>query len=259
MHSRAHLTGSLHRQLVVLAPANQRVPFLNGVAVATGADHPLLLALQRLRARICLQEGVVVPADLTPDGRHVQSADSTSWHIVCTDSSGAVHGCVRYQLHPADVRFRDLAVANSPLGKSKRWRPALRNAVTRELAMARRHRLAYVEVGAWVVSEQLRCSSEAVRMVLAVYALGRAMGGALGIATATTSHNSAPILHRLGGQPLDLPTYYDPRYRAIMRVLKFDSARPNEKYLDAIEAFQVAQPIRRPYLQPIETAIAASA
>jgi hypothetical protein len=257
MHSAARLTSGVHRRLVVLAPAGQRVPSLSGVAVATGANHPLLAALQRLRARICVQEGVVLPSELTSDGRHVQAADKTSFHIVCTDSSGAVHGCVRYQLHSPDVRFRDLAVSHSPLAKSERWRPALRNAVSRELAIARRHRLAYVEVGAWVVAEHMRCSSEAVRMVLAVYALGQAMGGALGIATATTCHNSAPILHRLGGEPLDLPTYYDPRYRATMRVLKFDSARPNEKYLSAIEAFQT-EPIRHPYSQPIEIAMAAS-
>jgi hypothetical protein len=258
MHSAAHLGSSVHRRLVVLAPAGQQSPPLRGVGVASGADHPLLASLQRLRGRVCVQEGVVLPSELTPDGRHVQAADSTSFHIVCADRAGTVHGCVRYQLHSPDVKFRDLAVAHSPLGKSERWRPALRNAVTRELAIARRQRLAYVEVGAWVVSEQLRCSSEAVRMVMAVYALGRAMGGALGIATATTCHNSAPMLHRMGGEPLDLPTYYDPRYRATMRVLKFDSSRPNEKYLDAIDAFQ-SVPMRPPFGQPVETAMAASA
>src|SRR5271165_977653 len=99
MHSAARFISGVNRQLVVLAPAGQRVPPLSGVAVATGGtDHPLLAALQRLRARICVQEGVVLPSELTSDGRHVQPADDTSFHIVCTDTSGAVHGCVRYQL-----------------------------------------------------------------------------------------------------------------------------------------------------------------
>jgi hypothetical protein len=258
MHSTLRLTKSVHRHLVVLAPKGQHVPSLRGIATASSDGHPLLSALQRLRAHICVREGVVLPAELSADGRHVQAADDSSWHIVCADNSGAVHGCVRYHLHSPDVKFRDLCVAQSGLGKSPRWRPALQDAVTRELAIARRKRLGYVEVGAWVVAEDLRCSNEAVRMVMAVYALAQAMGGALGIATATTRHNSALMLHRLGGELLDLPTYYDHRYRSSMRVLKFDSSRPNEKYLNAIEAFQ-STPVRLPLGQTVETAMAASA
>jgi len=148
-----------------------------------------------------------------------------------------VHGCVRCQIHGRNAKFSDLGVAHSPLAKSARWQSKLQAEVSHQLAMAQRWRLAYVEVGTWVVCESLRCSGDAVRMVMAVYALGRAMGGALGIATATTRHNSALILHRLGGEPFDLPSYYDPRYRSVMRVLRFDSSRPNARYLDAIDAF----------------------
>jgi hypothetical protein len=226
--------------------------------MVSGHDHPLLAALQRLRAREYVRDGVVLPSELTADGRHVQPTDATSWHIVCADSAGGVHGCVRYRVHSRDAKFRDLGVAHSPLGNSPRWRSALQDAVTLELAVARRRRLVYVEVGAWAVSESLRHSSEAVRMVMAVYALARAMGGALGITTATTRHNSALILHRLGGEPLDLPTYYDPRYRSAMRVLRFDSSRPNERYLTAIEAFQSSL-IRQPFGQCSDVALAASA
>jgi hypothetical protein len=258
MHSTLRLTKSVHRHMVVLAPAGHRVPSLSGVAITSSDANPLLASLQRLRAHVCVREGVVLPSELTADGRHVQPADDSSWHIVCADNTGAVHGCVRYHLHSPDVKFRDLSVAHSALGTSPRWRPALQDAVTRELAVARRKRLCYVEVGAWVVAEHLRSSKDAVRMVMAVYALAQAMGGALGIATATTRHNSALILHRMGGVLLDLPTYYDHRYRSSMRVLKFDSSRPNEKYLDAIEAYQ-STPIRLPLGQPIETAMAATA
>jgi hypothetical protein len=261
MHSTSRFTTSVDRRLLLLAPPGQPFPSLRGMAVVSGVDNPFLVALQRLRAREYLRDGVVLPSELTPDGRHIQPADATSWHVVCADTAGAVHGCVRYRLHAKDAKFRDLAVAHSALGKSSRWQSALQTAVTRELATARRRRLAYVEVGAWAVSERLRHSSEAVRMVMAVYALARAMGGALGITTATTRHHSAQILHRLGGEPLDLPTYYDPRFRSEMKVLRFDSSRPNQKYLTAIEAFQsslIRQPFSPEFVPTPEVAISLS-
>jgi len=237
MHSLSCFASGADRRLVLLTPPGQPHTSLRGIATESSEDHPLLASLQRLRGRICVREGVVLPSDLTPDGRHAQPADYNSWHILCADSRGQVHGCVRYQLHSRDARFSDLTVAHSPLAKSLRWQAKLRADVSHQLATAQRRRLAYVEVGTWVVSESLRYSGDAVRMVMAVYALGRAMGGALGIATATTSHNSALILHRLGGEPFDLPSYYDPRYRSVMRVLQFDSSRPNSRYLNAIDAF----------------------
>src|SRR5271165_258059 len=267
MHLASGIGGSVNRRLVLLAPPNQPHTSLRGVATVssqdvTGADHPLLSSLQKLRGRICVREGVVLPSDLDSEGRHVQPADYTSWHILCADGRGQVHGCVRYQRHARNAKFADLGVAHSPLGRSPRWQTKLQTHVNRELAMARRRNLAYVEVGTWVVSEALRNSGEAVRMVMAVYALGRAMGGALGIATATTRHNSALILNRLGGEPLDLPAYYDPRYRSIMRVLRFDSARPNLRYLNAIDSFEPSlahAPTTYPNTVPAYAAVAASA
>jgi hypothetical protein len=264
MLSNTRFATRVDRRLVLLAPPGQPFPSMSGVDTMSGEDHPYLEALQRLRAREYVRDGVVLPGELTADGRHVQAADASSWHILCTDSTGAVHGCVRYRLHARNAKYQDLGVAHSPLGTSVRWESRLRAAVTQELAIARRRRLAYVEVGAWAVSEHLRHSSEAVRMVMAVYGLARAMGGALGITTATTRHNSALILHRLGGEPLDLPTYYDPRYRSEMKVLRFDSSSPNQKYLNAIEAFQSTL-IRTPFMTPPvavsmpELAVAASA
>ncbi len=267
MHLASGFGGSVNRRLVLLAPPNQPHTSLRGVVTLPskdlkGTDHPLLSSLQRLRGRICVREGVVLPSELTSDGRHVQPADYTSWHILCTDDHSQVHGCVRYQMHAGNVKFADLGVAHSPLGRSPRWQTKLRADVNQELATARRRKLAYVEVGTWVVSESLRHSGEAVRIVMAVYALARAMGGALGIATATTRHNSALILHRLGGEPLDLPAYYDPRYRSVMRVLRFDSSRPNYRYLNAIDSFEPSlahEPMTYPQTAAAYAAVAASA
>ena len=55
-------------------------------------------------------------------------------------------------------------------------------------------------MGGWAVTEELRGgTTEAVRMVVTIYALARILGGALGISTVTKRHASASILRRLGG------------------------------------------------------------
>ena len=54
-------------------------------------------------------------------------------------------------------------------------------------------------------------------------------------------HCSASILRRLGGAPLRvggtaIPSYYDPRYRCEMEILRFDSRRPGARYTALVEA-----------------------
>jgi hypothetical protein len=58
--------------------------------------------------------------------------------------------------------------------------------------------------------------------------------------TATFRHCSATILKRLGGARFEvdgvtLPPYFDPRYGCMMEMLRFDSRRPNPKYVSLIE------------------------
>jgi len=77
-------------------------------------------------------------------------------------------------------------------------------------------------------------------MALAVYGFSRRHGGALGMTTATFRHCSAVILQRLGGSRFEsagatLPPYYDPRYKCMMEMLRFDSRRPNPKYVGLID------------------------
>ncbi len=168
----------------------------------------------------------------------MQPADRQSFHLLSLDDRGNVVACTRYLWHDNTVGFSRLGVAHTPLAAAHR-RPILEDAVEAELARARRLAYGYVEMGGWAVTEELRCTTEAVRMVVTIYALARLMGGALGISTVTTRHGSSSILRRLGGASLncaneELSTYYDPNYRCEMEILRFDSDRPSEAYEPAI-------------------------
>lgn len=200
----------------------------------------LLAEAQRLRGRVYLEDGAVEPRQLTADGRHVQKADRMSWHLLSVNEEGRVLACARYLSHDSRASFRALAVHHSAIAKCKTWGARFRTAVEEELGAARSRDLPYVELGGWALSEELRCTTEAVRMIVAMYGLAELLGGALGISTATTRHGSSSILRRIGGKSLfgdgaALPPYYDPSYRCQMEVLRFDSAEPSPRYAGWIE------------------------
>ena len=115
------------------------------------------------------------------------------------------------------------------------WGQKFRSVVNDELALARTLQIPFIEIGGWALCEEIRCTTEALRMVLAIYAFSRELGGAVGLATATTRHASASILRRIGGRSLsyqneEVPTYQDPQYSCAMEVLRFYSWAPNPRY-----------------------------
>jgi hypothetical protein len=133
------------------------------------------------------------------------------------------------------VWWGQLAVRQAPIARSDEWGVRFRVSIEAELAIARRAGFSYVEVGGWALAKEIRGTSMALKTVLATYAWSQLQGGALGITTATERNESAGILRRLGGRPLacdgvELPNYYDDRYRCRMEVLRFDSREPNPKY-----------------------------
>jgi hypothetical protein len=137
------------------------------------------------------------------------------------------------------VTFDDLRVRGCPLTETA-TRRFLKEAVRAELRRARSHRLRFIELGGWAVADDARHTGEGLLLALAAFSMGRAMGGALGMTTATVRHASAAILRRLGGSSLqstrgEIPTYYDPRYDCEMEILRFDSRSPSPKYAAVIE------------------------
>jgi hypothetical protein len=199
----------------------------------------ILCEMQKFRGLVYLSEGNLTPEDLTPDGRHFQLADYSSWHLLTIDERGCVAACGRLVFHGAEAGFSELLVSHCALAHSKRWGSALRAAVEDELRSAREEGKQFAELGGWAIARDLRCSTEAVRMVLAGYALGQALGGARGISTVDVCNHSSSILRRIGGSPLstgetELPSFYEPKYRRDLEVLRFDSSQPSQRYADHI-------------------------
>ena len=231
---------SAGERLVLLAPAAVSAEVFHHIDVDVARHRQLISDMQRMRGQAYLADGAITHEQLTADGRHCTEEDDRSWHILSLDDDGSVTGCAWYLEHPITVSVRQLRVRRCPLASAVDWRPRLWTAVDSELRRARRDGLNYVEVGGWAVSETHRTSVEGLLLALAGYSLGRLRGGCLGMTTATVRHCSSTILRRIGGAPLDangteLPSYYDPRYRCEMQILRFDSRRPNERYGEIVD------------------------
>lgn len=232
---------SVRRRHVILAPSSAR----GSIAVRTAGQGPrgyeqMLREMQRLRGRIALSEGAIQVSQLTADGRDASPIDHLAWHLLTLDEDGSVGGCVRMLVHPRNANFDGLMVSHSALASCPERGPALRLAVEAELADAGRAGAAVVEIGGWVLTETMRCSTEAVRLALGVWAWGRMIGGAVGIATATIRNHSACILSRIGGRPLrhrgeSIPQYFEPKYGCDIQILRFDSNSYSLRYQDIVE------------------------
>jgi hypothetical protein len=229
------LGSSADRGSLLLAPTCVTPRTFANVVADTAGHTARLAEAQRLRGKIAVQEHAIPASELLPDGRHVQGADRDSWHLLTLDADGRVAACMRYHAHSSEATFEDLSICHSTLARSEDWGPQLRGAVEADLLNARRRGWSYVELGGWVISEAMRCTTEALRMIATAYAFAQLCGGAMGITTASTRRCSAAILKRIGGQRLrsrgvELPTFYDSHYRCHMEVLRFDSSRPNSRY-----------------------------
>ncbi|MGH9404387.1 MAG: hypothetical protein ACRD3D_00965 [Terriglobia bacterium] len=233
-------SGNPMRRLVLLAPPC-KLPFCFRDVEADADLHAGALArVQRFRGEVYVEEGNLTSDDLAFDGRHVQASDAERWHLFTMHGQDEVGACGWLLPHPGNVDYGDLGVAHSSLAESKEWGPVLRKAVEEEIRIARLRGVRFVEFGGWAVSRALRFTFEALRMCLAWYALCRAIGGTVGLGTANLGNDSSAILRRMGGRPLALagqpiPRYYEPRYRADLEVLCFDSANPNPRYEEKVE------------------------
>jgi len=252
----------LGRGFIVLAPTQAGlVPF--GHMAGDPSRHCRLLGeSQRLRGRIYLKDGAITEDELTFDGRHIQPADDSSWHLLTVDRSDKVTACIRYLAHPAGTFYSDLEVSKAVSHQPSSFVSRVERAVQSEVAKANRLNMTYVELGGWVVGEELRCSTEAIRMVLMMYALSQTLGGAIALSTATTRHNSSSILRRAGGKSLsergsEVPAYFDPHYNCEMEMVAFDSRFPNPRYAGWIGEFREAL-LQIPIIAPSEETVTSS-
>jgi hypothetical protein len=224
------------RQLVLLAPEHgSRDAGLGKESPDASRYNRLLSNMQRLRGRIYAADGAIQSFDLTSDGRHIQPADRESWHVLSVDGRDRVYGCSRYRPFDHEVSFDQLGVGKSELASSELWRGSLQAAVRSEMRMAFSRGLSFAEVGGWALSDEMRHSTEALRIALATYSLAQILGGCIGLTTATIRHCSSAILRKIGGSSLEyqgvrIPRYFDSSYNCDMEILRFDSNEPNPKY-----------------------------
>ncbi len=235
-------TNRLARNFVILAPPTVGESPFSHLVNEPSRHGSLLAEAQTLRGSIYLQDGAIQKEELTCDGRHIQPADDLSWHLLTVNPAGNVTACIRYLAHRPGAAYSELTIPNSVSQQSSTFKAQFRRAVQAELDQAARLGFAYVELGGWVVGEELRCSTEAIRMLLMMFALSRSLGGALALSTATTRHSSAAILRRTGGQSIsdgetDLSPYHDTHHNCEMEVLRFDSRFPNPRYAGWIREF----------------------
>ena len=223
------------RQYVFLAPSQSGASEFEQASIDPAQHHRLLAEAQRFRGRIYLQDGAIQLSELSVDDRHIQAADDRAWHLLTLDEKGAVVACIRYFAHDPRVKFSELSIAASGITRSAELGANIRAAVQTELDYARVRGVWFVELGGWAVCESLRCTTEAVRTLLTVYALSQLRGGAVGLSSATARHHSSSILKRIGGRQLkangvEVSPYYDGQYACEMELLSFDSEFPNDRY-----------------------------
>jgi hypothetical protein len=243
-------------RFVASAPNLERLKFV--LLAPKGADaHPAfrnayceldehseyLASMQRLRGRLYLEDGAIDASELSSDHRHIVPADVHSWHLLAVNRHGEISGFARYRPYSQSVSFNQLGVRHAALAQCDEWGHKLRASIESDIVGAFSRNLSYSEVGGWGLTEELRCTTAAIRIALATYALARIHGGSISIGTATLRHCSASILGRIGGRPIsyrdvELPQYYDPQYKCMMRILRFDSEAPNPRYEAWIEAIR---------------------
>jgi hypothetical protein len=232
---------AIEERLILLAPSADSVG--DGCRNVTFNRHrhaERVREMQRLRGKVYLEDGAIERRQLSTDGLHRTPEDERSWHLLMLGRDGRISACAGSLEHENTTSIRNLRVRNCPLAATESGRERLHAAVQSEIDRARQDGLSYAEVGGWAVSKQCRCTSEGLLLALAAYSLGRRLGGALGITTATVRHSSSTILRRLGGSLLEaggtvVPSYFDPKYNCEMELLRFDSRRPNAKYAGLIE------------------------
>ena len=177
---------AIEERLILLAPSADSVG--DGFRNVTFNRHrhaERVREMQRLRGKVYLEDGAIERRQLSTDGLHRTPEDERSWHLLMLGRDGRISACAWYLEHENTTSIRNLRVRNCPLAATESGRERLHAAVQSEIDRARQDGLSYAEVGGWAVSKQCRCTSEGLLLALAAYSLGRRLGGALGITTAT--------------------------------------------------------------------------
>ena len=223
------------RRFVLLAPSSSRVPAAFRQTETDWSSYwDLLHEMQRLRGMVYLRDGAIDESCLD-GGRHRAEADISSWHLLVLNEDDRICGCARFHEHRHPSVLSDLNVRRCALACHPEWEATFAGALSEELSFSADVGLPYVELGGWALDEEIRGTTEALRLALATYAFWQMLGGAVGVSTVTRRHCASSILRRLGGRSLvhqgvEVPPYFDPQYNCNMEILRFYSWAPNPRY-----------------------------
>ena len=186
---------------------------------------------------LALKECGLAGNHLLPDGRHFQSVDAESWHIVLQDGVGATLGCARYRRLSGGPD--QVGASHSSISQSNLYGPALKLGIEQLITKAKAQTKHCGEVGGWALRKEIRGSMAAFNIALMTCALAEHLGCGIGITTATRMHHSAAILCRIGAQRLaDIPAYYEPKYGSVIEVLHFDLPNTNPRYAAKLDGLR---------------------
>src|SRR5260221_4819648 len=187
----------VRRRNKLLAPANwQPVDRFRRLQYSPLLHRHMTHSLQRFRGGIYVLDGALRSSDLTSDGRHEQSIDSESWHLLTLDEVGRVVTCARYY-SAFQPSFDKTGAAASALAHCPKWKDKVRIGVRETMDEAKRRGMQFAELGGWCIGGALRNSPEALRTVLRMFTLAELLGGTVALSTATKRHSSSSILQSL--------------------------------------------------------------
>src|SRR5438132_3862562 len=99
MRTAASTMTSLGRGVVLLAPPPKRPAPFKYTVDDLSRHQRLLAAAQSLRGEIYVRDGAISSDSLTADGRHIQTYDFFSWHLLTVNESEEVYACMRFCAH----------------------------------------------------------------------------------------------------------------------------------------------------------------
>ncbi len=218
-------------ELWVVAPRNAILPRqLTRVRIDPTAHRSRVSEIQRVRGQIYFEDGAIPETALDAQGRYGTEGDFDHWHVVVSDSTNNICGCVRLRLLSPDRDLSELhlyqVLARLPEDQKGRY---LR-AADAHRRKALEDNVSFGEVSALALSKQFRRSSAGITLAVACWSLYRLLGNATPIGTSTLRHGWAERLQGLGGFPLKcgndpLPPFYDDYFRCEMLLLGFDSRK----------------------------------
>lgn len=234
--------------LTVVAPSSAHVPeWLTNVLVNEGMYRNLVDEIQRFRGYVYVKDKAIPSSSLDEQGRHYSEYDFRAWHIVLRDRRQELCGAIRVGLMPwtriNDISDLQVVQYLARLSAGNDEKATLQTVVRNFLENCRTIQPTVWEPGAWAVSEDMRRSRLAPVLAASIWSLGRAIGGAAGVSTATTRHGSSEILKKMGGFELafngaPLPPFYDTYHECFIELVGFDSDYLNPRLETTVTEIQ---------------------